>query len=72
MSKLNRKNKKLKKYTIRVCLEKSYEGDFYAEDKEEALEIANRSKESEWKYIEEKDDGNMLYKHEWEFVEEDL
>jgi len=71
MSKLNRKNKKLKKYTIRVLAYKQYEGDFYAEDKEKAEEQAWKSKEHEWKCSENLD-GDMLYKNDWEFVEEEL
>ena len=72
MKKINRKNKKLKKHTVRVCLEKWYEADFYAEDEEQALRMADRSKESEWKNVGGKDDGNMLYKNEWSVVNGDL
>tara|TARA_Y100000114_G_C11705062_1_gene300500 strand:- start:204 stop:470 length:267 start_codon:yes stop_codon:yes gene_type:complete len=72
MSKINRKNKKLKKYTVKVYVEKMFQADFYAEDEEQALRMAARSKESEWKDVGGKDDGNMLYKNEWSVVNGDL
>ena len=72
MKKINRKNKKLKKYTVQVHVCKLYEADFYAEDEEQALRMADRSKESEWKNVGGKDDGNMLYKNEWSVVNGDL
>jgi len=66
------RNKKLKKYTIWVCVQKNYHGDFYAKDEEQAVRMASRSKESEWKEIGGGDDGLMLYKNEWSVVNGDL
>ena len=66
------KNKKLKKYTVQVCVQKQYQADFYAKDEEQALRMADRSKESEWKVVGGKEDGNMLYKNEWWVVNGDL